>query len=435
MLEQSALKVRVICHDLGRGGAARATTRLIEALSPRQDELGLELSVRTAGGPPHALALNQGLPRGAARQLRRASHFFRHRLDRLPSSTTNEGLHSRADVWTGIGHETNRAPLDIVNIHWVGTGTMSIGEIGRLRHPVVMTLHDMWAFCGSEHYSDGVRYRSGYSRDSRPSTDNGIDWNRLTWLRKRRKWRTPMNIITPSNWLANCVRSSALMAEWTTTVIPNALDTEAWVPVERRAARAKLGLPTDATLILFGADGGTAHSIKGGDLLEAALQRLPLHLSDSAQEHKDVRLVIFGGEGPRTEPTGRLPFPVIHLGRADTDERLRAAYSACEVMVVPSRLDNLPSTATEAQACATPVVAFSVGGLTDIVDDYSTGRLCEPFEVDDLARAIAWVTEDATRNAALGSNGRNVAATRFKPSVIASAYADVYRNSAQSRQV
>lgn len=427
MSPPSRLRVRVICHDLGRGGAARATTRLIEALGPRQAELGLDLSVRTAGGPPHPLALPQALPGGAAQHIRRASHYIRHRLDMLPSSTTNEGLHSRADVWTGIGRETNRAPLDVVNIHWVGTGTMSIGEIGRLRQPVVMTLHDMWALSGSEHYAYDDRFRHGYSRDSRPIFESGIDWNRLTWLRKNRQWNNKkMHVITPSNWLADCVRSSMLMADWPTTVIPYALDTETWAPVDRRVARAELGLPSDATLILFGADGGTAHSIKGGDLLEAALWRLPSHLSIIAQRHQDIRLVTFGG-GDRSEPAGRLPFPVIHLGRVDTDERMRAAYSACDVMVVPSRLDNLPSTATEAQACGTPVVAFAVGGLPDIVDDWLTGRLIDPFDTDQLAQAVAWITLEIRRNRALGTAGRNKIRAMLNPDKVAVAHAEVYR--------
>jgi glycosyltransferase involved in cell wall biosynthesis len=36
---------------------------------------------------------------------------------------------------------------------------MSIADIGRLTKPVVWTLHDMWAFCGAEHYTDELRYR------------------------------------------------------------------------------------------------------------------------------------------------------------------------------------------------------------------------------------------------------------------------------------
>jgi glycosyltransferase involved in cell wall biosynthesis len=241
-----------------------------------------------------------------------------------------------------------------------------------------------------------------------------------------------MHVVTPSNWLADCVRSSSLMTDWPTTVIPYALDTETWAPVDRQAARAELGLPGDATLILFGADGGMAHPIKGADLLEAAVHRLPMHLSKLALDHKDVRLVVFGGDGPRLEPAGRLPFPVIHLGRVDADERLRATYSACDVMVVPSRLEAFGFVALEAQACGTPVVAYSVGGLTDIVEDRLTGRLCDPFDTDQLATAIAWVVEDRDRNRALGRAGRIKASKLSNPEFVASTYVDVYYRSVSS---
>lgn len=422
------LRVRIICHDLGRGGAARATTRLIGALHPRQDELGLELSVRTASGPPHPLEPHHPLPGGVAEPMRRAAHFIRHKLDQLPSSCANEGLRSRADVWTGIGRETSRAPLDVVNIHWIGTGTMSIGEIGRLRHPVVMTLHDMWAFSGAEHVNDGVRYRTGYSRASRPSTDTGIDWDRLTWRRKRRHWQTPTNVIAPSTWLAECVKSSALMSEWPTTVIPNPIDADYWSPIDRNSARARESLPEHATLILFGSDGVGAQQLKGLDLLEAAIRRIPFHLSPSYQGHKEILLVTIGGDRPRFESAGRLPIPVKHLGRIESDNRLRAIYSACDVVVVPSRIDNLPNIAAEAQACGVPVVAFNVGGLADIVKDAVTGRLVPPYDIDEMAVAITWVTQSPALNSELGQQGRVRVKQVLDPSAIANAYRTVFES-------
>ena len=61
------------------------------------------------------------------------------------------------------------------------------------------------------------------------------------------------------------------------------------------------------------------------------------------------------------------------------------------MMVIPSRLEAFGQVASEAQACGTPVVAFSTSGLKDIVEHGQTGYLAKPFNIHDLAAGIEWV--------------------------------------------
>ncbi len=419
------LRVRIVAHDLARGGAARAADRISAALDAHRVDLGLDVSVRTVAGPAHPLGGAAAYPGGAARVRRLASSLRRRALDRLPWTPSTTELHSRADVWTGLGRELDRAPVDVLNLHWLGTGTLSIEEIGRLRHPVVLSLHDMWAFCGAEHFTYDRRFESGYATGTRPDGESGVDWNRRTWHRKARAWRQ-MHVVVPSRWLGDAARRSALMRDWPITVIPNPIDTEFWSPGDRAAARSVLGLPRDGRLVLFGVDGGIARHIKGADLLDAALHRLPAHLDTDTSA--PVELVVYGGATAGIEAAGRLPQRVHHLGRVSDDRLLRIAYAACDVMVVPSRIDNLPNTAIEAQACGVPVVAFDVAGMPDIVEDRVTGRLATPLDVDALAEAIAWVLTDEPRRRALGSAARARAMRRFDGQRVATAYAEVYRS-------
>lgn len=419
------VRVRMVASDFGRGGAARAATRIAEAIAQHSQELGVTLDLRSVTGPAHPLGGVAPYPGGWARAVRYASSLRRRAADRLPWTPATTELHSRADVWTGLGRELNRADVDVINLRWLGTGTLSIEEIGRLTHPVVLSLHDMWVLCGAEHVSYDERYVTGYRRGDRPAGEAGVDWNRRTWRRKRRSWRRPMHLTTPSRWLADCVRRSALMSDWPVTVIPNPLDTDFWRPADRVASRAGLGLPTHRTLVLAGADGGMGRFVKGGDLLDEALHRLPGRTADRAGN--DIEVVTFGGAERWREPPGRLPFPVHHLGQLEDDRMLRETYSACDVMVVPSRLEAFGQTASEAQACGTPVVAFDAAGPRDIVDDGSTGRLAAPFDPESLADAIWWVIEDPSRRDTLGARARAQASVRFAPHAIASAYVDVYR--------
>jgi D-inositol-3-phosphate glycosyltransferase len=75
-------------------------------------------------------------------------------------------------------------------------------------------------------------------------------------------------------------------------------------------------------------------------------------------------------------------------------ERLGDYYALADVCVVPSRTESFGLVALEAQALGTPVVAASVGGLREIVEDGVTGVLVEGRDPERYAEAIASVLED-----------------------------------------
>ena len=148
--------------------------------------------------------------------------------------------------------------------------------------------------CGAEHYTTDHRWRDGYRHENRPEHESGFDLNRWTWQRKRKHWRRPLQILCPSHWLAGCVRRCALMADWPVTVVPNAIDTDRWQPIDQRLARQLLGLPQDCPLLLFGAMGGGMDPRKGGDVLLAALVQL-----SGEPSLKSMQLVVFGQLAPQ----------------------------------------------------------------------------------------------------------------------------------------
>ncbi len=200
--------------------------------------------------------------------------------------------------------------------------------------------------------------------------------------------------------------------------IPNPIDVELWQPIQKHVSRAKLRLANDKKIILFGSSTGESDPRKGADLLHEALHVL------SSRGLKNIQLVVFGQEAPhQTEP---LPYPVSYLGHLQEDARMIDAYNSADVMLVPSRQDNLPQTAVEAHACGVPVVAFKVGGLPDIVSHLASGFLASPFETGDLADGIEWVLGDESRREALGKTAREFAVQNFSKTVIAKAYSDLY---------
>lgn len=325
-------------------------------------------------------------------------------------------LHSPAIFPSRLVKYINTSDVDVVHLHWVQGEMLSIADIGRIKKPVVWTLHDMWAFCGAEHYTDGERWREGYSISNRPDHETGFDLNRWTWRRKRSHWTKPIHIVTPSRWLGECVQQSVLMKDWPRSVVPNPIDTDKWAPVEQNKARSLLGIPHNVPLLLFGAMGGGGDLRKGFDLLIEALDHLRGKVCG-------LRLVVFGQEPPRQPPN--LGFPVHYAGILHDDLSLRVLYSAADVFLLPSRLDNLPNTGVEALASGTPVVAFDTGGLSDIVDHKQNGYLACPFKAQSYADGILWCLKNV-KSCDLRNKARDKALNRFSSQVIAKQYKQIY---------
>jgi glycosyltransferase involved in cell wall biosynthesis len=388
------------------GGAARAAYRIHQSLVAHGEAYGLQSQMRVIRQFSDDPSVIGGPPSGQSSIWRRLQPFLAEKAQ-LGFRTLNPVLHSLAWPGTGLGAELKQrhrnGQADLINIHQLGHSTLSIEEIGRLKMPLVWTLHDQWTFCGAEHYtspplfgetaSSDQRFVLGYTPSSRPHHESGLDLNRRTWQRKRRAWRQPIHIICPSRWMGDCARRSALMGDWPITVIPYPIDLNVWAPFGQVQARGLLGLPPDRPLVLFGAVGGTADSRKGADLLLEALQRMRSDVAGTPLDQ--LELVVFGQGAPAKPPD--LGFKVHYMGRLHDDLTLRLLYVAADVMVVPSRQEAFGQTASEAHACGTPVVAFRAGGLVDIVDHHITGALAEPFDPASLASSIRWVLEDPLR--------------------------------------
>jgi glycosyltransferase involved in cell wall biosynthesis len=283
----------------------------------------------------------------------------------------------------------------------------------------------MWPFCGAEHYTTDdalARWRAGYSKTNRPASEGGLDLDRMVWQRKCRAWKRPMHIVAPSRWLASCARESVLFKGWPVSVVPNVLDTATFQPLNQHFCRQALGLPdNDKQIILFGALGGGRDPRKGYDLLLDALELLALRV-----DPQSVLCVVFGQSSPQNPC--KLPFHTRWMGHVQDDATLALLYNAADVMVVPSRQDNLPQTATEPQACGCPVAAFDCTGLRDAVVHRETGYLARAFDVEDMAEGLSWILGDAERRGALRQAARMRAIQLWSPEVVVPQYLSIYRS-------
>lgn len=101
---------------------------------------------------------------------------------------------------------------DIINLRWICDGFLPIEALAKIQKPIVWTFADLWAFTGGCCYSQGC---DGYTKScgNCPILESNQSWDlsRLTWKRKAKAWQDlKFTIITPSNWLAQCAKSSSL---------------------------------------------------------------------------------------------------------------------------------------------------------------------------------------------------------------------------------
>lgn len=310
---------------------------------------------------------------------------------------------------------------DIIHSHWVGGGFLPLAALGRYRGPVVWTLHDMWAFTGGCHYDAGCgRYQSGCGECPQLGSRAAFDLSRWTWRRKAQHWRNlNLTLVCPSRWLAACAARSALFRETRIEVIPNGLDIAQFQPLDKTFSKRLFGFPEAKRLILFGAMAATQDPKKGYAHLGPALRQF----AQSATA-RDCELVIFGASRPENPPDFGLPCH--YVGRLHDEVALAALYSAADVMLAPSIQDNLPNTVMEALACGTPVVAFDIGGMPDLIAHRGHGFLARPFSTEDFAAGMTWVLEDAGRWRELSTRAREKVVAEYALPKIAQRHLRLY---------
>ena len=218
------------------------------------------------------------------------------------------------------------------------------------------------------------------------------------------------NIVVISNDLKEKISKEGIPGE-KIFVIYIGVNHGLFYPMEKAAARRKLGLPDKGKFILFV---GNLIKIKGLEYLLGALKLI---------EDPALKLYIIG--------TGRLEDPVKRMVRrmglqdrvmmlgSCAHERIPLWMNAAELVCVPSIIEGQPNVILEAFACGIPVVASRIGGIPELVTDNKQGILIRPADISSLKTALEaalstqWDRDYISRSVSLFSWEDN-AAKRFE---------------------
>lgn len=308
---------------------------------------------------------------------------------------------------------------DLLHLHWISDGFVSIKNILQIKKPIVWTLHDMWAFTGGCHYSGDCKgYLTNCGNCRLLNSRLNYDLSKINLKKKKKIFsKVDISIVTPSAWLAGEVIQSEIIDESKVHVIPNGIDTKAFFPVEKKIAKKILNIDAEKKVILFGAENSTADKRKGFGYLQEALNLLA-----PSTKGKVVALVF----GKEVAECG-IGVELVHIGQLKDDISMRVVYSSADMFVAPSIQDNLPNTVVESLACGTPCVVFDVGGMKDMIDDKVNGRLISKIDARSLAEGINWLINiDDSEYAILSNNARNKVLRDYEISKVAQQYKRLY---------
>ena len=317
----------------------------------------------------------------------------------------------------------------LVHLHWTN-GFLSPRSIRTLKDsgaPVVWTLHDQWAFTAGCHYAsgcenfvEGCRVCPQIAYDDAGFVD-AVFREKLACFRDME-----ITVVTPSVWMAECAKRSAIFRNADVRVVRNPFDFSVFKPVDteqRRALRQAVGLNHDDVAVLFGAQ-QVGDKRKGYGLLIEALRTL------QETEGRTFKLFAFGRTNHESQMHG---LPIYELGEVHDEARLAGHYSMADMFVLPSLEDNYPNTMIESLACGTPVVGYNIGGVADAVKDGVNGYVVRDIgSARGLAEGMIKCRDTFFRNAKARDACRASVEADHTPKAIAGQMLNIYREKCPS---
>lgn len=425
------LKILFLSTSDISGGAAIACFRAVQALVPAA-ELDVKLLVQEKkSNSPTVKALAESYWAKKMAFLR----FVRERIGYWTQAKSKEVRFAYSPADTGI--DISQHPLvqeaDIIHLHWVHFGFLSLKSLEKLAQldkPLLWTLQDMWSFTGGCHYAgdcQGFKQSCGncpFLKNPQPNDLSHQIWQKKASFYPKANW-----IITPtSQWLTEQAQQSSLFKDLRVLHFPAPIDTHVFKPTRsKKSVRAELGLPQKHFILLFGA-ANISDPRKGFKYLKEAIELFSEKLSEA--EKSTILLIVFGKF--KSEALEGLPLEVKNLGKMNL-ENLIKVYQSASAFVMPSLEDNLPNTVLESLACGTPVIAFKTGGIPEMVTHLENGYLADYQSSEDLAKGLSWLYE-AQQNAGneiykqLCEEARQKIETTYSEEVIREKYVKFYQS-------
>lgn len=293
---------------------------------------------------------------------------------------------------------------DIIHLHLCDDFINYPSFFKKVKKPIVWTLHDIGIGYGGFHYKVDYDTLLPYFQELEEKFVS-IKSDAISPL-------DSLTIISLSKEMYDYTKGISYLKDKPNYIIPNSVDTEQFVALDKLECRKQLSLPQNKTILLFVSEYVETKS-KGLELLKEVIASLDL---------QNILLCIVGNY-PADMPI-KDSIKTLYFGKINDSYKMSQLYSAADYLIAPSSQEVCCQTPLESMACETPVVVFPSGAMKDYVHE-EQGVVCKDCSKQSLKEGLLHALQTKYDSASI----RKYVSSKFSPSKIAQMYIEVYKSS------
>ncbi|MDA3614192.1 glycosyltransferase [Polluticaenibacter yanchengensis] len=321
------------------------------------------------------------------RQKRALEREFRHCLKLITAENCTLPVTDNDPLFLDIIKDA-----DIIHLHWVSNMIHYPSFFKQLAgKKIAWTFHDLNPIQGIFHYRNDVINNQAV---------NHFESKMVDFKARFQNKHCSINVICLNEWMYHEVLNNGKMRYKTIAVLPNIHSSEVFFN-DPELNKADLNFSSDKINILIIAD-NLKNERKGAAILK--------EIFNLNTRFNHLRLHVVGAEFSDSFSN----IEVVYHGKINNEDHLRKIYSGVDFLLLPSLEDNLPNVMIEALLCGTPIIAFRIGGIANVIKDHENGILIEPFNIEKLTDVLVninnWQFDAASisKNAAESFDERNI---------------------------
>ena len=280
----------------------------------------------------------------------------------------------------GLINKINDHEANIIHIHWINQGFLSIKEISEIKKPIVWTLHDEWFYSGSEHYEtkeklifESIIYnekvflpkfiRKIFFKIRYLLSDIIIDYKLSSWSKKS------FYVISPSRWALKKLKKSKIKNLICKSLVSENLISSSIFENKISSISSKI--------ILYVSSQGIDDIRKGGFIIKPLI---PFIKSLGYQLH-------IVGDYKSSKSELNHSNDVFFHGKLKNKD-LFTLMTKSSILFHPSLVDNKPNVMIESLLAGCPVITYNSGGQKEIINSKDEGICVENYSVKSFKKAF-----------------------------------------------